>query len=186
MDAKVPARAIALGELLRWKESREVPDTINAVLEYPEGFVANLSATFNNQSAGETGVQVLGTKGSLNIGNTLTFTPENVHEDNRWIVDSWPKALEDAYYKDPKIRETELPAARRPRTVDATQTFRAEGPDSSITHIGAWLESIKTRQPHWEDASAGHHAAACAHMVNQAARTRRVVEWDYEKDDLRG
>ncbi len=185
MDAKVPGRAVGLGELLRWKESREVPDTINAVLEYPEGFVANLSATFNNQSAGETGVQVLGTKGSLSIGNTLTFTPENVREDNRWIVDSWPKMLEDAYYKDPKVREAELPT-RRPRTVPATETFRGEGPDSSITHLGAWLESIRTRQPHWEDASAGHHAAACAHMVNQAARTRRVVEWDFEKDDIRG
>ncbi|MEO8028242.1 MAG: Gfo/Idh/MocA family oxidoreductase [Bryobacteraceae bacterium] len=185
MDAKVPARAVGLGELYRWKESREVPDTINAVLEYPEGFVANLSATFNNQSGGESGVQVLGTKGSLNIGNTLTLSPEIVREDNQWIVDSWPKALEEAYYKDPKVRETELPS-RRPRAVDGTRTFKGDGPDSSITHLGAWLESIRTRQPHWEDASAGHHAAACAHMVNQAARTRRVVEWDFEKDDIRG
>ncbi len=184
MDAKVPSRAVALGQLLRWKESREVPDTINAVLEYPEGFTVNLSATFNNQSAGETGVQVLGTKGSLSIGNTLTISAENVREDNKWIVESWPKPLEEAYYRDPKVRETELPV-RRTKPLDPPQVIRGEGPDSSILHLGAWLESIKTRQPHWEDASAGHHAAACAHMVNQAARSRRVVEWDYDKDDIR-
>src|ERR1039458_4346104 len=38
MDAKMPARVMAMGELYRWKESRDVPDTLNAILEYPEGF----------------------------------------------------------------------------------------------------------------------------------------------------
>src|SRR5438874_10912727 len=38
MNATMPARAMAMGELYRWKEAREVPDTLNALLEYPEGF----------------------------------------------------------------------------------------------------------------------------------------------------
>jgi len=32
MDAKMPARAMAMGELYRWKESRDVPDTLNGIL----------------------------------------------------------------------------------------------------------------------------------------------------------
>jgi predicted dehydrogenase len=97
MDAKVPARAIALGELYRWKESREVPDTINAVLEYNEGFTVNLSSTFNNENSGEGSFQFLGTKGTLTVGSNLTFTPENVWEDNGWVVDSWSEPMEKAY-----------------------------------------------------------------------------------------
>jgi hypothetical protein len=31
----------------------------------------------------------------------------------------------------------------------------------------------------------GHYAAACAHMVNQAAQQRRLVEWDFAKDDIK-
>ena len=65
MDAKAPSRVTAMGELYRWKESRDVPDTLNAILEYPEGFTVNLSSSFNNEMQAEAGFQVLGTEGSL-------------------------------------------------------------------------------------------------------------------------
>ena len=58
---------MAMGQLYRWKESRDVPDTINAMLEYPEGFAVNLGSTFNNEFASEAGFQVLGTEGGLTI-----------------------------------------------------------------------------------------------------------------------
>ncbi len=98
MDAKMPARVMAMGELYRWKESRDVPDTLNAILEYPEGFTVNLSSSFNNELNAEAAFKVLGTEGSLTIGGDgLVFYPENAREDNRWIVDSWAQPLEDAY-----------------------------------------------------------------------------------------
>src|SRR6266481_608017 len=65
MDAKMPSRVIAMGELYRWKESRDVPDTLNAILEYPEGFTVNLSSTFNNQLSADGSFQFLGTEGSI-------------------------------------------------------------------------------------------------------------------------
>ena len=58
----------AMGELYRWKESRDVPDTLNAILEYPEGFTVNLSSTFNNQSSSEASFTFLGTEGTLSVG----------------------------------------------------------------------------------------------------------------------
>ena len=69
MDAKMPARVVAMGELYRWKESRDVPDTLNAILEYPEGFTVNLSSSFNNELNAEAGFQVLGTEGSITAGS---------------------------------------------------------------------------------------------------------------------
>jgi predicted dehydrogenase len=178
LDAKAPAKVAALGQLYRWKESRDVPDTLNAVLEYPEGFAVNLSSTFNNQTSAEGSFQFLGTEGAIALGDGLTFYPETAVEDNRWIVESWPRRLEEAYYRDPKVRQTELPGTRAPRVVEGVQQFRQEGLDATVSHFGHWLESIRTRQPYWEDAAAGHRAAACAHMVNRAAETGRVVEWD--------
>jgi predicted dehydrogenase len=186
MDAQMPARAVALGQLYRWKESREVPDTLNAVLEYPEGFVVNLSSTFNNQAAAEGSFQFLGTEGTITLGGGgMSFYPENAVEDNRWIVESWPRALEEAYYRDPKVRQSELPASRKPRVIEGAQEFREEGLEATIVHLGHWLESIRTRRPYWEDAAAGHHAAACAHMINRAAKERRMVEWDFARDDIK-
>ncbi len=186
LDAKAPAKVAALGQLYRWKESRDVPDTLNAVLEYPEGFAVNLSSTFNNQTSAEGSFQFLGTEGALALGDGLTFYPETAVEDNRWIVESWPRRLEEAYYRDPKVRQRELPGSRAPRVAEGVQQFRQEGLDATVSHFGHWLESIRTRQPYWEDAVAGHRAAACAHMVNRSAETGRVVEWDFDKDDIKG
>ena len=185
MDAKMPSRAIAMGELYRWKENRDVPDTLNALLEYPEGFAVNLSSTFNNQGTSENGFQILGTEGTLVIGEGLAFYPERLREEsreNRWIVESWPKGLEDAYYRDLKAKEAELGSNRKPET---PQQLGRDSSDSTPAHFGHWGDSIRTRKPYWEDVSVGHHAAACAHMVNQAAQQRRLVEWDFAKDDIK-
>jgi predicted dehydrogenase len=185
MDAKAPAKVVSMGQLYRWKDGRDVHDTLNAILEYPEGFVVNLSSTFNNQSSSEGSFQFLGTEGSLTIGDGLTFRAENAVEDNRWIVDSWPSRLEEAYYKDPKVRQAELPESWPQKTVAATEQYRQQGIDTTVPHMSNWLTSIRTRKPYWEDASAGHRAAACAHMINRSAKERRLVEWDYSKDDMK-
>ena len=181
MDAKMPARVMAMGELYRWKESRDVPDTLNAILEYPEGFTVNLSSSFNNELNAEAAFQVLGTEGSITIGGDgLVFYPENAVEDNRWIVDAWAQPLEDAYYKDPKVIATEIEPAKRPRK--APEHFKDEGPEPTFAHFGHFFDSIRSRRPYWENEVAGHHAAACAHMINLSAQERRVVEWDFAKD----
>lgn len=185
MNAKVPSKVMAMGELYRWKESRDVPDTLNAILEYPEGFVVNLSSTFNNQSTAEGSFEFLGTEGTLSIGwGTLTYRPESAREDNRWIVESWPKRLEEAYWKDPKVIKEELVALHKAQLVDGDMTWTEQGRDSTAAHFGHFLESIRTRKAFWEDAAAGHHAAACAHMVNQSVKTGRTVAWDFKKDDI--
>jgi len=185
MAAKMPSRGTARGELYRWKESRDVPDTLNAILEYPEGFTVNLSSTFNNQSSSEASFTFLGTEGTLSVGwGELKYWPESVKEDNRWIVESWPKALQAKYYEDPKVIREEVPGLSKAHMVDAGTAWREEGQDASIIHFWHFLNSIRTRKPYWEDAVAGHHAAACAHMVNQSARTGRLVQWDFAKDDI--
>jgi predicted dehydrogenase len=182
MDAKMPSSVMAMGQLYRWKESRDVPDTINALLQYPEGFAVNLGSSFNNQFSSEAGFQVLGTEGALTItASGMSFYPENVREDNRWIVESWPHALEDAYYKDPKIIESEV----QTRPAAPVQQFKDEGPDPTLAHMSNFLDAVRSRKPFWEDAAAGHHAAACAHLINLSAKKKKLVEWDFARDDIR-
>ena len=186
MNAKVPAKVMAMGQLYRWKESRDVPDTLNALLEYPEGFSVNLSSTFNNQSTAEGSFQFLGTEGTLSLEwGRLLYQPESAREDNRWIVESWPRRLEEAYWNDPKVREQELPSTWKARMADAETAFREEGRDATVDHFGHFLESIRTRKSYWQDAAGGHRAAACAHMVNRSVTTGKMVEWDFAKDDIK-
>lgn len=185
MDAKAPSRVVAMGQLLRWAKSRDVPDTLNAILEYPEGFVVNLSSTFNNQLSSEGGFQILGTEGSITLGNGLNFHAEAAIEDNKWIVDSWPSRLATEYYSNPKVREAELPQSRRSTLTPVLESYRPQGADATLAHLSQWTESIRTRKAPYEDALVGHRAAACAHMVNQSAKTRSTVQWDFQKDEIR-
>ncbi len=186
MNAKMPANVVGMGQLYRWKESRDVPDTINAILEYPEGLTANLSSTFNNQLSSEGGFQILGTKGSMVLGGGgLTFHPETVFEDNRWIVESWPQALEDAYYKDPKVRAEEMPNTREPEVIVGEEQYREIGLDATILHFRNFFSSVKTRKQPLQDALAGHRAASCAHLVNKSIRDRRMLTWDFTKENLK-
>ncbi|HYM06185.1 MAG TPA: Gfo/Idh/MocA family oxidoreductase [Terriglobales bacterium] len=185
MDAKMPARAMAMGELYRWKESRDVPDTLNAVLEYPEGFALSLSSTFNNEFSQEAGFQILGTEGPLVMGaGQVALYREAPVNNNRWIVESWPKALEDAYYRDPKVIAAEVEPAKNLKRPEP-ERFKDDGPEATILHFGHFFESVRERKPYWEDAAAGHHAAACAHLINLSARERRMTEWDFNRDDIR-
>ncbi|HVN78095.1 MAG TPA: Gfo/Idh/MocA family oxidoreductase [Terriglobia bacterium] len=186
MTAKAPKTTIANGGLYRWKESRDVPDTINAVLEYPEGFMVNLSGTFNNQMANEEGgFYILGTEGTLVLGTTLSFYPERVYEDNAWIVDSWPKKLEEAYYNDPKIKMEEVPSSWAPKVQQGMERWEETGQESTVAHFQSFVECVRTRTPPLEDALRGHRAAAVAHLVNLSYKQKRMIEWDFDRESVK-
>ena len=158
-----------------------MPDTMNAILEYPEGFVVSLGSTFNNELPSENGFHILGTEGSINLGwNSLTFTPENPREDNKWIVESWPRKMEEDYFRDPKVIASEL----TPRKARESEVIKSRESDSTIAHFRHFFDSVRSRKPYWEDASRGHHAAACAHMINRSAEQMKAVKWDFTQDTI--
>ena len=178
MDAKIPESVMAMGDLYRWTRSRDVPDTINASLKYSDGFMVNLSGTFNNQGGNSGGMRILGTEGSLVFGSGLRFIPERVNESNGWITESWPKALADAYIADPATRHEEMPSSRPQATLAGEEVYYPEGESSMHVHIREWLDAIRDGSATKEDAEIGHHAAACAHMINASIEKEKMVNWD--------
>ena len=100
-------------------------------------------------------------------------------------MQSWPEALERAYYGDPKVQAVESPWLWDARLEAGVESWRAEGRDDTYTHIGNFLGSVKSRRQPVEDALFGHRAAACAHMVNRSIREKRIVEWDAASERIR-
>jgi predicted dehydrogenase len=187
MNAKAPATTMASSTLYRRKESRDTPDTINASLEYPEGFMVSLSGTFNNQVGGvEEHIQILGTEGSLELGEQLFFYPEIINESNQWITDSWPRSMQEGYYQDPKIQPMEIPSSRPARVLAGRESWREEGQDSDYLHLASFFDCVRQRRQPVEDALAGHRAAAVAHLVNLAAKQKRLLEWDFSREAVKG
>lgn len=177
LDLTAPASVMASGANYKYKATHEVPDTVNALLSY-DGLTASLMCTFNNAAGTADGLEILGTEGSLALRDGgLTFTPEIVRDDNRWVVQSWAEAAERAYYSDPQVQAVESPWLKTARLREGGESWRSEGRDDTYTHIANFIASVKSRTQPVEDAAFGHRAAACAHLVNQSIREKRVVEW---------
>jgi predicted dehydrogenase len=49
-DLKFPKRAVALGGTFRWKDSYDVPDSVEVTFEYPEGFLVRYCTMFGNSA----------------------------------------------------------------------------------------------------------------------------------------
>ena len=184
--ARMPESVMASGQLYRWTESRDVADTVNAILVYPEGFTANLSSTFNNQSSSESGFEIMGTEGTLSFrGGRMVFSPENVYENNRWVVTSWPRDLERAYYSDPEVQKKETPSSWAPRMHSDSQEWREMGRGATHVHLSRFFDSVRSRKKPLQDALMGHRAASCAHLVNLSMERKAAVYWDFEREKVK-
>ena len=177
---------MASGQNYRFKDTHEVPDTLNAILEYPEGFTVVLGCTFNNEAGG--GFEVLGTEASLVLrDDKVELRPEHPVEGNGWIVESWPEELERAYYEDPKVVAAERSDRWAPRLEGRGETFAEVGENDTLVHLRRFFDCVRTRNAPVEDGERGHRAAAAAHLVNESVRKGgRPLEWDAAAGAVRG
>ena len=184
LDVQGPSQVVAAGATHRWKDTHEVPDTIDAILTYPQGFTVTLGCTLNS-TGGDEGVHIHGTKGTLHlVGNELRFSAEPAGDDNRWVVRSWPEALERGYYADPKVQAIETPSSHTQAATPAGERWAVSGENEDVAHVRAFVEAVRSRSSPVEDARFGHRAASCAHMINQSIREGRIVKWDSDRNTV--
>jgi predicted dehydrogenase len=182
LDAKVPSSVVAAGGILVRKDGREVPDTLDALFVYPEGFNVNMGSTLNNASTAELGMVFLGTRGSLTLGgSSFTLAAENPREGYAYSIDSWPKSLQDEFMNTGDHRVEAMP----PIIEDGTITYKDQGTDAVMLHLLEFLDCVRTRQECCENAVVGHHAAAAGHMINLSFLSGKRMVWDAAGDTAR-
>jgi len=175
MDAKMPSRVTAAGGILNRKDGREVPDTLDALFEYPEEFNVNMGSTLNNASTPEQGMMFLGTKGSLTLlGNSFSVAAENRREGYSYSIDSWPKSLQEEFMNMDNHREEANPPIR----LEGTVTYKDQGTDATVLHMLEFLDCVRSRKECSENAEVGHRAAAAGHMVNLSYLSGKRMVWD--------
>lgn len=81
--ARCPSQAVALGDRYVWKTDREHPDTFQALLEYPEGFLFDFGMGLGNASGIHFTVQ--GTHGTLDA-EKWTLEPEKKSFEPRTVT----------------------------------------------------------------------------------------------------
>jgi len=173
LAAKAPQRVTAAGGIRRWKDGREVPDTLSAVFEY-EGFSAVLTATQNGGHRQE--LRLVGSDGTLVIEESrLSLLPEPVTEPYAEVGESWPREHRDWFYMIHAAGPDGQPRSGPPVGKTAEIFERPAGTNAVSAHLADFLDALRSRRPPKEPLGLGLDAAGAAHSANEALRQGRSV-----------
>jgi predicted dehydrogenase len=168
-----PERALSAGGLFRWKDGRDVPDSLTTLYDYP-GFRATLRVTLNTYADEYT--RLMGSRGMLEIhGDYLTFTPQD-GEDYRPCTPGWPKKMKTDYADEWHAEHDPKPASQT--LLESTTFFAPPDYNEDREHLWNYFQSVRTRQPSVEDATFGNNTAIGCHMANYSYFKKSVAVWD--------
>jgi len=176
MGVEMPKSVLATGGILFRHDGREVPDTLDALFEYGEGFNVNMGSSFNGTGTLEQALQILGTDASLilPLSGPMTHAIEYKGEGYGYSIDSWPKKMQEEFMNTGNHRQESNPG--RPPKPEVYQP--SESMDATALHMLEFFECVRARKPCTETAEVGHHAAATGHMVNLSYRSGKKIVWD--------
>ena len=163
----VPTSCVASGGVYMWdsryKDDREVPDTLSALYEYPDRFHLNYSCFFGNDQYGY-GEQFMGYKGTVEV-----MDRQNLH-----------------FYPQPKFIRGAKPFSKQTTEVHLNYLKDFHQPDATADHVLNFLEAVLGKTKAIAPARAGQIAAIPGHMATQSYRheSKRVV-WDEKAEKLR-
>lgn len=168
MGTKAPSSAVSQGGIFRWNDGRTVPDIMNSLLEYPEGFLVDIYVTQVNSYAPR-GILIMGDQGTMQLeGRRLTVIPEpKFGEAQLYGSLNFPKRLRDEYLA--KYANEPRPARPEPKEIVV---------EAGQSHNWFFTDSILNNKPSRENAEEGHYAAAAAHMCNMAYRKGTRITYE--------
>jgi predicted dehydrogenase len=191
--SKGPEKIVATGQLAHWKDGRDVPDVMTAILEYPESadhpaFQVNLRVNFIS-GAGDTGyTRLVGEEGVINLHNN-SFTISHSLMSKAPGIGGWdalmtyPKAMQETLLKQYNEKYSKSDQ-EEPHKNDIT--FKApEGYDERLDHFVNFFDGVRTGKPVVEDSVFGFRAAGPCLACNDSYFEKKVIYWDPEKMAVR-
>ncbi len=168
MDDPFPFAVVAHGGIYAWKDGRENPDTFQALLEYPKGFLVSFSTSFGNDAPSFS--RYMGKKATLfNLGGEgspryKVVEEKGNHEDNPDV----DKQRAEKYIQ--LAGEKGLP----PMGMG----------DLTLEHMSNWFECLRSRQqPHATVREGFAHSVACI-MAAQSYWAGKKLYWDANNESI--
>jgi predicted dehydrogenase len=181
-----PSRIFASGQLSYWKDGRDVPDIVSAVLEYPKtdkhpAFQAVLQVNFVDGAGGGSSTKIVGSEGVIELGwndfilkkSTLPKAPGFGGYDSLF---TFPQATQDLFVKeyDSKYPESDRKTEKIPDVI-----FKApDGYDDRNDHFHNFFDAIRNNKPVVQDPAFGLRAAGPCLAVNESVFQQKIITWD--------
>ncbi|MEP6466472.1 MAG: Gfo/Idh/MocA family oxidoreductase [Parafilimonas sp.] len=188
-SAKGPEKIYSIGDIAYWKDGRNVPDVMSAVLHYAEtpehpAFQVTLRVNFIS-GEGETGyTRITGSEGVMEMhddGFTIKrHKMSKAHGIGGWdsfatYTKEMQQQLMDAYNKKYSAEDQ-----TEPKLTDITYAA-PENYNEHLDHLTNFFNSVRTGAPVVEDPIFGFRAAAPCLACNESYFQNKVMYWDAEK-----
>lgn len=176
-----PSRIYATGGVRYWKDGRDAPDVVLAMMDYP-GFTFVLRVNLASGAAPPErfGLKFVGSEGTMEAtmsGVTIDWTPRETEPG--YTVDTFAEKTRREYVAEYRKK---YPVTQP--TVDGMRPGRQERytppreHNAHYDHMRNFLTAVKTRKPFFEDALFGYRTAGPSLAVNLSLEEGRPVGWD--------
>ncbi|MEO8766581.1 MAG: Gfo/Idh/MocA family oxidoreductase [Ginsengibacter sp.] len=187
VGSRGPSRIFSMGQLSHWKDGRNVPDVMTAIMEYPETkehpkFLLTLRVNFASGAGEQTQIRFIGDEGVMNLGSSDVSVQYNLLPKAPGMADGWDaittypiemqKSLLEDYNNKYSKEEREAPVK------DSISFSAPAGQDKHLNHFNQFFDSVRNGSPVFEDAEFGFRAAAPCLACNDSYFQNRSVHWD--------
>jgi predicted dehydrogenase len=188
-----PEKIFSTGQLSYWKDGRDVPDVMTAIMDYPStkehpAFQVMLRVNFIS-GGGDRGVtRFIGSEGVIDLGwSGITVTRNSMPKApgiGGWdALSTYPKEMQKKLLKQYGERYSE---ADRKRPVKPPINFKApQGYNEHLDHFTNFFDGVRTGKPVVEGPEFGFRAAAPCLAANDSYFQKKVVHWDPVKMKLK-
>jgi predicted dehydrogenase len=166
LDDSFPKSVVAHGGVFAWKDGRENPDTFQALLEYPKGFLMSFSTSFGNDC--DSFSRIMGKQATLvNIGGEGSprwkwVEEKGNHEDNPFIK------REEKYILLPGNEKIPPPGMG----------------DTDLSHMTNWLECLRSRKASNATVNNGFAHSVVVIMAARAYREGKKLYWNPKAEQI--
>jgi predicted dehydrogenase len=166
MDDHFPRSVMAHGGVFAWHDGRENPDTFQALVEYPKGFLVSYSTSFGNDC--ESFSRYMGKNATLiNIGG---------EGSPRW------KIVEEKgnYESNPYIKRAEK-FVTLPGDDTVPPTYIS---DNVLFHMSNWMDCLRSRKQPNATVLNGYSHAVAVIMAARSYREGKKLYWDPKTESI--
>ncbi len=185
-DSKGPEKIFASGQIAYWKDERDVPDVMVAIMHYPEtkehpAFEVMLRVNFVSGNGEKGMTRFIGSEGVMEmvdngfvVSNSLMSKAPGI---GGWdALDTYPKAMQEELMK--RYNQKYSKADQTRPVKPETKYTAPEGYNEHIEHLANFFEGVRNGKPVVEDPTFGFRACAPCLACNDSHFQKKIINWD--------
>jgi predicted dehydrogenase len=181
-----PVKIFSSGQLCYWKDGRNVPDVMTAILEYPDtkehpAFQLMLRVNFVSGSGEKSVTRFIGSEGAIDLGwNGITLNHSIMSKApgiGGWdSLSTYPLAMQETLKQQ---YDAKYSAEDKKRPVKPPIRFSPpQGFDEHVEHFANFFEGARSGKAVIEDPVFGFRAAGPCLAINDSYFQKKIISWD--------